>query len=138
MRYVSLFSGIEAASVAWAHMDWEPVAFAEIEPFPCAVLQERFPDVPNLGDVTKVDWRDFVDRYGAVDLVVGGSPCQSFSIAGNRGGGRGIRPHVGVRSSGTGARSSLAAVGKRPWSALEPHTGRCQGRQLQVPAVRAG
>lgn len=86
MRYVSLFSGIEAASVAWAHMDWEPVAFAEIEPFPCDVLKERFPDVPNLGDVTKIDWGDFIARYGAVDLVVGGSPCQSFSVAGNRGG----------------------------------------------------
>lgn len=51
MRYVSLFSGIEAASVAWGPLGWEPVAFAEIEPFCCAVLAERFPNVPNLGDV---------------------------------------------------------------------------------------
>lgn len=86
MRYVSLFSGIEAASVAWEPLGWEPVAFAEVEPFPCAVLKRHFPDVPNLGDVTKIDWGDFVARYGAVDIVVGGSPCQSFSIAGNRGG----------------------------------------------------
>ena len=84
MRYVSLFSGIEAASVAWDHLGWQPVAFAEVEPFPCAVLKRHFPDVPNLGDVTKIDWGDFIDRCGAVDLVVGGSPCQSFSIAGNR------------------------------------------------------
>lgn len=86
MRYVSLFSGIEAATVAWEHLGWEPVAFAEIEPFPCAVLAYSFPDVTNLGDVTKIDWGDFIAKYGAVDIVVGGSPCQSFSIAGNRGG----------------------------------------------------
>ena len=84
MRYVSLFSGIEAASVAWMPLGWEAVAFAEIEPFPCAVLAQRFPDVPNLGDVTKIDWSEFLARYGAVDLVCGGSPCQSFSIAGGR------------------------------------------------------
>ena len=79
MKYVSLFSGIEAATVAWEPLGWEPVAFAEIEPFPCAVLAYRFPDVPNLGDVTKIDWSDFEKRYGSVDLVCGGSPCQSFS-----------------------------------------------------------
>lgn len=81
MRYVSLFSGIEAASVAWGPLGWEPVAFSEIEPFPCALLAERFPDVPNLGDVTEIDWSDYV---GSVDLVVGGSPCQAFSVAGRR------------------------------------------------------
>ena len=83
MRYISLFSGIEAASVAWEQLGWEPVAFAEIEPFPCAVLRKRFPNVPNLGDVSKVDWSPY---RGAVDVVVGGSPCQAFSIAGGRGG----------------------------------------------------
>lgn len=83
MRYVSLFSGVEAASVAWGPLGWEPVAFSEIEPFPCSVLAERFPDVPNLGDVTEIDWSDYV---GSVDLVVGGSPCQAFSVAGRRGG----------------------------------------------------
>ena len=84
MRYISLFSGIEAASVAWGPLGFEPVAFSEIEPFPCAVLAHRFPDVPNLGDVTKIDWGEVKSRYGAVDLVVGGSPCQSFSVAGGR------------------------------------------------------
>lgn len=84
MRYISLFSGIEAASVAWAPLGWEPIAFSEIEPFPCAVLEQRFPDVPNLGDITKIDWKEVIGKYGAVDLVVGGSPCQSFSIAGDR------------------------------------------------------
>lgn len=81
MRYISLFSGVEAATLAWEPLGWEAVAFAEIEPFPSAVLAHRWPEVPNLGDVTKVDW----SRYrGAVDVVVGGSPCQAFSIAGKR------------------------------------------------------
>lgn len=84
MRYISLFSGIEAASVAWEPLGWEPVAFSEIEPFPCAVLEQRFPDVPNLGDITQINWKEVIAQYGAIDLVVGGSPCQSFSIAGDR------------------------------------------------------
>lgn len=80
MRYVSVFSGVEAATLAWGQLGWEPVAFSEIDPFPSSVLAERFPNVPNLGDITKVDW----SRIGSVDLVVGGSPCQSFSVAGKR------------------------------------------------------
>lgn len=79
--YVSTFSGIEAATVAWAPLGWVPVCFSEIDPFPSAVLEERFPSVPNLGDITRIDWSDL---SGFVDVVVGGSPCQSFSIAGNR------------------------------------------------------
>lgn len=81
MRYVSLFSGIEAASVAWEPLGWEPVAFSEIERFPCEVLAARFPNVPNLGDVSNIDWSEYA---GSVDLVVGGSPCQAFSVAGRR------------------------------------------------------
>lgn len=86
MRYVSLFSGIEAATVAVERsgLGWEPMAFSEIEPFPCALLAEKYPDVPNLGDVRKIDWSEFVEEYGRPDVLVGGSPCQSFSIAGNR------------------------------------------------------
>ncbi len=84
MRYISRFSGIEAASVAWEPLGWEPIAFSEIEPFPCAVLEHRYPNVPNLGDITKIEWKDAIERYGMPDLIVGGSPCQSFSIAGGR------------------------------------------------------
>ena len=84
MKYVSLFSGIEAATVAWGPLGWEPLAFSEIDAFPCAVLGERFPGVPNLGDITKIDWKKAVKAYGKPDLVVGGSPCQSFSVAGTR------------------------------------------------------
>lgn len=84
MRYLSLFSGIEAASVAWEPLGWEPVAFCEVDAFPSAVLAHRWPDVPNLGDITKVDWSDFAKGKRKPDVVVGGSPCQSFSVAGNR------------------------------------------------------
>lgn len=84
MRYLSLFSGIEAASVAWEPLGWEPVAFCEVDAFPSAVLAHRWPHVPNLGDITKVDWSDFAKGKRKPDVVVGGSPCQSFSVAGNR------------------------------------------------------
>lgn len=84
MRYLSLFSGIEAASVAWEPLGWEPVAFCEVDAFPSAVLAHRWPHVPNLGDITKVDWSDFAKGKRRPDVVVGGSPCQSFSVAGNR------------------------------------------------------
>jgi DNA (cytosine-5)-methyltransferase 1 len=81
MRYLSLCSGIEAASVAWDPLGWDPVAFAEIDAFPSAVLKHHYPDVPNLGDITKFkEWPDL----GTVDLICGGTPCQSFSVAGLR------------------------------------------------------
>jgi DNA (cytosine-5)-methyltransferase 1 len=80
MRYLSVCSGIEAATSAWHHMGWEPVAFSEIEPFPSAVLQHHYPNVPNWGDMTKYQtWPD-----ATIDLLVGGTPCQSFSVAGLR------------------------------------------------------
>lgn len=81
MRYLSLCSGIEAASVAWKPLGWEPVAFAEIEPFPCAVLSYHYPNVPNLGDMTQIDGARF---RGQVDVLVAGTPCQAFSVAGAR------------------------------------------------------
>ena len=82
MNYLSTFSGIEAASVAWEPLGWTPVGFSEIEPFASAVLAHRFPRVTNYGDITKhAEW-DL--GAGAVDLLVGGSPCQAFSVAGLR------------------------------------------------------
>ena len=84
MRYYSIFSGVEAATLAWEPLGWEPVVFCEVDEFPSAVLKERWPDVPNLGDITNVNWKMVVREYGAADLVVGGSPCQSFSVAGTR------------------------------------------------------
>ena len=59
MRFLSVCSGIEAASVAWNPLGWEAVAFSEIEPFPCAVLAHHYPSVPNWGDMTKFqEWPD--------------------------------------------------------------------------------
>lgn len=81
MRYLSVCSGIEAASVAWAPLGFSPVAFAEVEPFPCAVLARHYPDVPNLGDMTMIDGSSL---RGRVHVLVGGTPCQSFSVAGLR------------------------------------------------------
>lgn len=83
MRYLSLFSGIEAATQAWQPLGWECVAVSEIEPFPCAVLEHHYPQVPNLGDVTKITEQQIKD-LGQIDLVVFGSPCQNLSVAGNR------------------------------------------------------
>jgi DNA (cytosine-5)-methyltransferase 1 len=80
VRYLSVCSGIEAASVAWEPLGWEPAAFAEVEKFPSAVLAHHWPQVPNLGDMTRHEsW-----NLGAIDLLVGGTPCQSFSVAGLR------------------------------------------------------
>ncbi len=81
MRYLSVCSGIEAATVAWKPLGWQAVGFSEIEKFPAAVLAHHYPDVPNLGDMTKFkEWPDDL----APDLIVGGTPCQSFSVAGLR------------------------------------------------------
>jgi DNA (cytosine-5)-methyltransferase 1 len=80
MRFLSVCSGIEAASVAWHSLGWRAAGFSEIEPFPCSLLAHRYPSVPNHGDMTKFkDWPD-----EPVKLLVGGTPCQSFSIAGLR------------------------------------------------------
>ena len=80
VNYLSVCSGIEAATVAWHDMGWNPVGFSEIEKFPSQVLKHHYPDVPNFGDMTKYkEWK--IDSVG---LLVGGTPCQSFSVAGLR------------------------------------------------------
>ena len=81
MKYGSVCSGVEAATVAWHPLGWEPQWFSEIEKFPSAVLEHHYPDTPNLGDMTKFkEWPH--DR--SINLLVGGTPCQSFSVAGLR------------------------------------------------------
>lgn len=84
MRYLSVCSGIEAASVAWGPLGWQAIAFSEIEPFPCAVLAHHYPDVPNLGDMTTIAPRILNGDVEAPDVLAGGTPCQAFSVAGLR------------------------------------------------------
>ena len=82
MKYLSVCSGIEAATVAWEPLGWQALAFSEIDPFPSAVLAHRFPGVPNWGDMNRFEeWPD-----ATVDVLCGGTPCQSFSRAGLRAG----------------------------------------------------
>jgi len=81
MKYLSVCSGIEAATVAWHPLGWEAVGFSEIEKFPSQVLAHHYPNVPNLGDMTKFkEW----NLESNIDVFVGGTPCQSFSVAGLR------------------------------------------------------
>ena len=107
VRYLSLFSGIECLSVAVEGLGWEPVAFSEIEKAPCRLLAEKYPDVPNLGDIRNIRYdreRDELTngttaiplRGKGIDVVAGGFPCQSVSVAGKR---AGMRAGSGTRSS---------------------------------------
>ncbi len=94
MRYGSVCSGIEAATMAWHPLGWSPSFFSEIEAFPSAVLSHHYPTVPNLGDMTKFEeWPDH-----AIDLLVGGTPCQDGSIGHSAGTGRGGDGLDGARS----------------------------------------
>lgn len=83
LKYLSICSGIEAISVAWKNLNFKPVAFTEIAKFPCESLKHHFPNVPNWGDITKHKEWNYEQK---IDLIVGGTPCQSFSVAGKNGG----------------------------------------------------
>lgn len=84
MKYGSVCSGIEAASKAWEPLGWKPAWFSELEPFPSAVLAHHWPEVTNLGDMTKIAEAVRAGEVEAPDVLVGGTPCQAFSIAGLR------------------------------------------------------
>jgi DNA (cytosine-5)-methyltransferase 1 len=81
VRYGSLFSGIEASSLAFEELGWTPQWFAEIDPFCCRVLSHHWSTIPNLGDINNPN---FCKNTSSVDLIIGGSPCQSFSLSGGR------------------------------------------------------
>jgi DNA (cytosine-5)-methyltransferase 1 len=82
IKYGSVCSGVEAATAAWHDLGWKPQWFSEIEKFPSAVLAHHYPDVPNFGDMTQ--YKDWPTNEHPIDLLVGGTPCQSFSVAGLR------------------------------------------------------
>ncbi|OEC59476.1 DNA cytosine methyltransferase [Pseudomonas sp. ENNP23] len=95
--YGSICSGIEAASMAWECLGFTPRWFAEIEPFPSAVLAHRWPDVPNLGDMTKLAREVLLGNIAAPLILVGGTPCQDFSVAGMRKGLAGERGALTIK-----------------------------------------
>jgi DNA (cytosine-5)-methyltransferase 1 len=84
IRFLSVCSGIEAASVAWDSLGWKAIGFSELDPFPCEVLKHRYPGTPNLGDATQLPDMIGMGLIEAPDLLCGGTPCQAFSVAGNR------------------------------------------------------
>lgn len=84
MRYGSICSGIEAATVAWKSLGFDPAWFSEIEPFPCQLLKQKYPDIPNHGDMTTLRDKILSGVVEAPDIVCGGTPCQAFSVAGRR------------------------------------------------------
>lgn len=84
MRFGSICSGIEAASVAWNPLGWKAAWFSEIEPFPSALLAYHYPDTPNLGDMTALPQKILNEEIEAPELICGGTPCQAFSVAGQR------------------------------------------------------
>jgi len=90
MRYLSVCSGIEAATVAWHPLGWEPVGFSEIDVFCRTLLKHYYPAVPLHGDFTAIKG----DEHGAIDVLVGGTPCQDFSVAGLRAGIAGDRGNL--------------------------------------------
>ena len=77
LKYVSVCSGIESASVAWGPLGFEPLIFSEIEPFPSKVLAHHWPHVTNVGDFTRIPG---VMLKGVADILVGGTPCQAFTL----------------------------------------------------------
>jgi len=100
MRYLSVCSGIEAATVAWKNLGWKAEAYSEIEPFPASILARHYPETPNLGDITEYEkW-----KIGSIDILVGGTPCQSFSTAGGRDGMDDPRGRLALAFSGIAAR----------------------------------
>lgn len=95
--YGSVCSGIESATVAVHPLGWKAAWFAEIEPFPCAVLAHHYPDVANLGDMTQLPREILAGRVHAPSLLVGGTPCQDFSVAGMRLGLEGERGQLTIK-----------------------------------------
>lgn len=135
MNLLDLFSGIGGFSLAGHRAGMETVAFSEIEKFPCRVLSERFPGVPNLGDVSAIDGEQVAKDYGPIDVVTFGSPCQDLSVAGKRAGFAGERSglfHEAIRVI-AGTRPALAIWEQVP-GVLSSNSGRDFGAALDALA----
>lgn len=126
LRFISLFSGIEAASVAWNPLGWEAKAFSEVDPFACSLLAERYPDVPNLGDVRKID-DERLRSLGEIDLLVAGFPCQDLSTAGQR---KGL-----TNQDGSSTRSGLFYDAARTFRSVAQNNGCRWGIFENVPGL---
>lgn len=141
IRYGSVCSGIEAATVAWNPLGWRPVFLAEIEPFCCALLKHHYSEVPNRGDFTAIGESEHID------VLVGGTPCQSFSVAGLRGGladDRGnlaleflrlaqrLRPRWIVWENVPGVLSSLSHEAPDPCEPPPPVDMECDGQEVET------
>jgi DNA (cytosine-5)-methyltransferase 1 len=112
MLYATVCSGIEAPTVAWHPLGWRAAWYSEIEKFCCRLLAQKYPDTPNLGDMTKIGEADARD-HGPIDLLMGGTPCQSFSVAGLRQGLDDPRGNLALRFC------QLAGVLKPQWVVWE-------------------
>ena len=132
MRYGSVCSGIEAATVAWRPLGWSCAFVSEVEPFACAVLKARLPGVPNLGDFTQIQKGGY---DGEIDLLVGGTSCQPFSLGGGRGGIADPRGGLAIESP-TRAEASPSSL--RAWLKGRMRDGWC-GRTFQpsFPSMEA-
>ena len=96
LRYGSVCSGIEAATVAWKPLGWRAAWFAETDRFCRSLLAHHYPDTPNFGDILEITEAD-LERYDPIDVLVGGTPCQSFSVAGLRKGMADPRGNLALR-----------------------------------------
>ena len=141
MKYLSVCSGIEAATVAWHSLGWTPLAFSEIEPFARAVLTHHYPEVPLHGDFTLLRDQPWIEE---ADILVGGTPCQAFSVAGLRNSLSDERGNLSLefvrladaiddlRLAGGGQATRHHRLGERPRGPLRP------GQRLRVRPRGAG
>jgi DNA (cytosine-5)-methyltransferase 1 len=95
LRYIDVCAGISAPTMGWKKLGWRALVYADISPAPLAVLKHHYPDVPQTGDFTQIEGTE----YGAADLVVGGTPCQDYSVAGQRAGLDGNRGNLTLEFS---------------------------------------
>jgi DNA (cytosine-5)-methyltransferase 1 len=113
LKYIDVCTGLSAATLAWHPLGWRPVVFCEVDRFPCLVLAHHYPDVPNHGDFTTLRGNE----YGAADVLVGGTPCQDFSVTGLRAGMDGKRGQLTIEYA------ALAHRARTKWMVWENVTG---------------